>query len=81
MKTTLDELIEQIDNEVNFLSSLHGKEIFGRKIGLAFAKRVALEFKEKEKEQIKDAWDSAYGGDSFYSGESYYIGTFKQQEQ
>jgi hypothetical protein len=36
--------------------------------------------KEIEKEQIGDAWDSAYGGDSFYSGESYYNGTFKQQE-
>jgi hypothetical protein len=37
--------------------------------------------KEMEKEQIKDAWDSAYGGDSYYSGESYHNGTFKQQEQ
>jgi hypothetical protein len=37
--------------------------------------------KEMEKEHIKDAWDSAYGGDSYYSGESYYNGTFKQQEQ
>lgn len=37
--------------------------------------------KEIEKEQIGDAWDSAYGGDSYYSGESYYNGTFKQQEQ
>jgi hypothetical protein len=37
--------------------------------------------KKMEKEQIGDAWDSAYGGDSFYSGESYYNGTFKQQEQ
>jgi hypothetical protein len=36
--------------------------------------------KEIEKEQIGDAWDSAYGGDSYYSGESYYNGTFKQQE-
>jgi hypothetical protein len=34
--------------------------------------------KEMEKEQIGDAWDSAYGGDSYYSGESYYNGTFKQ---
>jgi len=37
--------------------------------------------KEMEREQIGDAWDSAYGGDSYYSGESYYNGTFKQQEQ
>jgi hypothetical protein len=34
--------------------------------------------KEMEKEQIGDAWDSAYGGDSYYSGESYYNETFKQ---
>ena len=37
--------------------------------------------KEMEKEQIVNAWDSAYGGDSYYSGENYYNGTFKQQEQ
>jgi hypothetical protein len=41
---------------------------------------VINQAKEMEKEQIGDAWDSAYGGDSYYSGESYYNGTFKQQE-
>jgi hypothetical protein len=44
-------------------------------------KRQLNQAKEMEKEQIGDAWDSAYGGDSYYSGESYYNGTFKQQEQ
>jgi hypothetical protein len=43
--------------------------------------QLELEAKEMEKQQIGDAWDSAYGGDSYYSGESYYNGTFKQQEQ
>jgi hypothetical protein len=42
---------------------------------------ILKQAKEMEKEQIGDAWDSAYGGDSYYSGESYYNGTFKQQEQ
>ena len=81
MKTTLDELIEQIDNEVNFLSSLHGKEIFGRKVGLAFAKRVALELKEREKEYIVNAHYQGYRtsiGTTEIS-EKYYNETFKQK--
>ena len=89
MKTPLDQLIEQIDNEVSFLSSLHGKEIFGRKIGLAFAKRVALELKEKEKELIAQAFDdgehnyfySKKTGEDFENGLEYYNEKFKQEEQ
>lgn len=79
MKTTLDELIEQIDNEVSFLSSLHGKEIFGRKVGLAFAKRVALELKEMEKEHLVNAHYQGYRtsiGTTEIS-EKYYNETFK----
>ena len=81
MKTTLDELIEQIDNEVSFLSSLHGKEIFGRKVGLAFAKRVALELKEKEKEHLVNAHYQGYRNDigTTEVSEQYYNETFKQQ--
>jgi len=50
MKTAVEQLIERIDNEVDSLKTLHGAEIRGRMIGLAFAKRVALELKEKYKE-------------------------------
>jgi len=35
--------------------------------------------KEIEKEQIIDAWDSAYGGDSNHEGEQYYNETFKNE--
>jgi len=33
--------------------------------------------KEMEKEQIVEAWYSAYGGDAHHRGEAYYIETFK----
>lgn len=33
--------------------------------------------KEMEKEQIKDAWNSAYGGDDNLDGNEYYNETFK----
>ncbi len=37
--------------------------------------------KEMEKEQIEDAWDSAYTAEGFFNAEQYYNETFKQQEQ
>jgi hypothetical protein len=49
--TAVEKIIEEINNELQTLESLHGKEIFGRKVGLAFAKRVAEQAKEMEKEQ------------------------------
>jgi hypothetical protein len=36
---------------------------------------------EMEKEQITDAWDSAYTAEGFFNAEQYYNETFKQQEQ
>ena len=50
--TVIEKIILEIDNELQTLESCHGKEIFGRKVGLAFAKRVANQAKEMEKEQI-----------------------------
>jgi hypothetical protein len=50
--TAVEKIIEEINNELQTLESLHGKEIFGRKVGLAFAKRVAEQAKEMEKEQM-----------------------------
>ena len=34
--------------------------------------------KEMEKQQIIDAWNSAYGGDSSHDGDEYYNETFKE---
>ena len=34
--------------------------------------------KEMEKQQIEEAWDSAYGGDSSHDGEQYYKETYEQ---
>ena len=56
--TAVEKIIEEINNELQTLEGLHGKEIFGRKVGLAFAKRVAEQAKEMEKEQIVKAVDS-----------------------
>ena len=35
--------------------------------------------KEMEKQQIEDAWNSAYGGDSNHEGEQYYNEKYKPQ--
>ena len=32
---------------------------------------------QMEKEQIENAWDSAYGGDSNHTGEQYYEQTYR----
>jgi len=32
---------------------------------------------EKEKQQIKDAWNSAYGGDGYFNSEDYYNENYK----
>jgi len=37
--------------------------------------------KKMEKEQIEDAWDSAYTAERYFNAEQYYNETFKQQEQ
>ena len=49
--TAVEKIILEIDNELQTLESCHGKEIFGRKVGLAFAKRVAIEAKKMEKQE------------------------------
>jgi hypothetical protein len=52
MKTAVEKIIAEIDNEVDFLKThQYIAEVRGRMIGLAFAKRVALELKEMEKQQ------------------------------
>ena len=59
MKTAVEKIIEEIDNEVDFLKTHHYiAEVRGRMIGLAFAKRVALELKELEKEHLVKAVDA-----------------------
>jgi hypothetical protein len=35
---------------------------------------------EMEKEQITDAWDSAYTAEGFFNAEQYYNETFKQEQ-
>jgi len=61
MKTAVEKIIEEIDNEVDFLKRYeYISEVHGRMIGLAFAKRVALELKELEKEQIGDAYEKGF---------------------
>ena len=70
--TAVEKIIEEINNELQTLESLHGKEIFGRKVGLAFAKRVAEQAKEMEKEQIVTAHYQGYRND---------IGTTEVSEQ
>ncbi len=85
--TAVEKIIAEINNELQTLESLHGKEIFGRKVGLAFAKRVAEQAKEMEKEQIMDAHGDERdylqndGSWKRYTAEQYYNEIFKQEEQ
>ena len=77
--TAVEKIIAEINNEFQTLESLHGKEIFGRKVGLAFAKRVAEQAKEMEKEQIVTAHYQGYRNDigTTEVSEQYYNETFK----
>ena len=50
-KTAIEWLDNQIDDELKVIDNLYGKEIMGRKIGLAFVKRILVQAKEMEKEQ------------------------------
>ena len=78
MKTAVESLIDEFNEELQVAIAIGN----GDKIRIIkHLITIATLHLPKEKEQIGDAWDSAYGGDSFYSGESYYNGTFKQQEQ
>lgn len=43
------------------------------------AKFLEQNFLEVEKEQITDAWNSAYFGDAHHSGEDFYNKTFKSE--
>jgi hypothetical protein len=85
MKTAVEKIITEIDNELQTLEGLDGKEITGSKIALEFVKKVAIEAKEMEKEQIEMAF---FKGLTFgktlpdgLTAEQYYSESFKQQEQ
>jgi hypothetical protein len=53
MKQTATEFLEtQIDNELKVIDNLYGKEIIGRKIAFAFVKRILIEAKKMEREQL-----------------------------
>ena len=83
--TAVEKIIEEINNELQTLESLHGKEIFGRKVGLAFAKRVAEQAKEMEMQIIAQAFEDGdynyfynhQNGREFETGIEYYNNKFK----
>ena len=69
--TAVEKIILEIDNELQTLESCHGKEIFGRKVGLAFAKRVANQAKEIEKEQREKLWTNEEVFDMLYKTDKF----------
>ena len=85
--TAVEKIIEEINNELQTLESLHGKEIFGRKVGLAFAKRVAEQAKEMEMQIIAQAFEDGdynyfynhQNGQEFETGIEYYNNKFKSE--
>ena len=54
-QTSIEWLENKIDNELKVIDNLYGAEIMGRKIALAFVKRILIEAKEIEKNQIVDS--------------------------
>jgi hypothetical protein len=60
MKTAVEKIITEIDNELQTLEGLDGKEITGSKIALEFVKKVAIEALEMEKEREKSIFSIAY---------------------
>lgn len=52
--TALEQIIIEIDKEIEILNTLHSTEIKGRKIGLAFAKRIVKKVKTIEKKNLLD---------------------------
>ena len=76
--TAVEKIISEINNELLTLESLHGSEIIGRKIGLAFAKRVAGQAKEMEKEQEEKTYSKAFNA-GYDNATEYYNKTFKSE--
>ena len=84
-QTAVDKLIFIIEEEEKVLSNLYGEEIFGRKIGLAFTKRFALQLKKELQNQIIDAYANGHNDGCKYMnnekqvfehGEQYYNETY-----
>ena len=59
--------VEKLVQEINKLTGLT----------ISMDEPCVKQAKEMEKEQIVEAWYSAYGGDAHHRGEAYYIETFK----
>jgi hypothetical protein len=86
-QSSVDLIIAEIDNELSVIENLYGSEVIGRKIGLAFTKRIALQFKKQEQSQIIDAYANGHNDgcrymtnkeQKFEHGEQYYKETFEQ---
>lgn len=56
MKTAVEWLANEIDNELKVIDNLYGKEIIGRKIAFAFVKRILIKAKEIEDKQLNQAF-------------------------
>jgi hypothetical protein len=84
-KSSVDSIIAEIDNELSVIENLYGSEIIGRKIGLAFSKRIAMQLKKIEQNQIIDAYANGHNDgcrymdnqkQEFEHGEQYYEQTY-----
>ena len=80
IQSSIEWLKNEIDNELKVIDNLYGKEIMGRKIGLAFVKRILVQAKEMHKQEIMDAWYNGFEENRPYvdHSEDYYKETYKQ---
>lgn len=59
-QTAVEWLDNQVDIELKVINNLYGKEIMGRKIALSFVKRILIEAKRIENQQIENAYAEGY---------------------
>jgi hypothetical protein len=77
-QTAVEWLIEQL-TEVGRKNWINNKILAVSKNSLAkkTLDEIIEQAKQMEKEQISEAWNSAYGGDSNHEGEQYYKETYQ----
>jgi hypothetical protein len=78
MKTAMQELLEWLDVKIEILENEYSMSIAS---GIRAAKMEAEKLLEKEKEQIKNAYNDGYFGDAYKhkDWEEYYNQTYKPE--
>jgi hypothetical protein len=71
-QSSVEWLKKVIDNELKVIDNLYGKEIMGRKIGLAFVKRILEQAKEMHKQEIIEGYRFGVSDEYVIGSQKYY---------